>query len=58
MKDRQLTVCHTSQVKEPKIQYHLDILEKVFEDYRAQETGEHLQQQETQAFSAAGHIAC
>ena len=42
-------------LKEPKIQY-LDLLEKVFVDYRAQETGEHLQQ-ETQAFSGTARIA-
>ena len=42
-------------LKEPKIQY-LDILEKVFVDYRAMETAEHLQQQ-TQAFSGAARIS-
>ena len=42
-------------LKEPKIKY-LEVLEKVFEDYRVQETGQHLQ--ETQAFSTAGRIAC
>ena len=42
-------------LKELVIKY-LEVLEKVFEDYRVQETGQHLQETH-QAFSTAGRIA-